>query len=168
VKRNHTSKIVAVAVAAVVLATATAAHAAEPTRRLYPEGGNGGGNELLINQLSSLLLVLPGIPLLAIAAESGLGDSRQRMTRNWTLASYIISSIGIASGGALIVADSGNAKSLIAGGILVGLGALDLGLTFYRNRAANKPSGEVSLKPIGGVDSRGGAFAGVGLTITGF
>lgn len=166
-KPTRSPKLAALALAASLLAASSASHAAEPTHRLHPEGGNGGGYELIINQLSSLLLVLPGIPLLAIAAETGFGDKQQRLSRNWTIASYVFSGLGIASGGALIAADAANAKSLVAGGILLGLGALDLGLTLYRNRAAAK-RGEVSLSPIGGFDSRGGAFAGVGLTLTGF
>ena len=165
--RNSTRAAAALFFAS-LLGAADVSHAAESAGRLFPEGGNGGGIERTINQLSALFLVLPGIPLVAVAAEGALGERDVRLSKGWTIASYIFSGLGIATGGAVIAADPGNAKSIISGAILVGLGAFDLGLTLYRNRSGNKPGGDVSLKPLAGFDARGGTFAGVGITFGGF
>lgn len=164
-----------VAMAAVLsLSSSSRAFGAAAGYFVYQEGGTGGGYEQVVNQLSALFLLLPGVPLVLNAAENALADKGEGISKGRAIANHIFSGLGLAAGASLIIAAPSNGKSLLSGGVLVGLGALNLGLTLYRSRSkvATRPVADLglqlSLTPVTGVGARGGAFGGVGLRVAGF
>ena len=155
------------ATAALLVALPAHGFAAEGANIVQREGGSGGFVGSQIANWSGGSFFFPGIGLWATTLWNAYHAKQgERPERGWLVAGYVFSGLGAGMGGLLLASANGNPAALAAGAFNIAHAAADLFFTIWAQTKPARMTEGVSVRPIGGTDLAGGAYAGIGLTFT--